>query len=97
MASLKGTAFVPWIAAAPFHNFPARVAFCPFGDRWGRLRHALHEGANVHQGKMLLLARLGRSQSTDRENQLNEAHVKFLQKSFEQIALSLIMPPRLKS
>ena len=55
MTSLKGTAFVPRIAAAPFHDFPAGVAICPSSDSGRRLRHALHQGVNVHERKMLLL------------------------------------------
>jgi cytochrome P450 len=47
---LKRTAFAIGIAAAPFHNLPARVAICPFCDRWRRFLHALHEGAYVYKG-----------------------------------------------
>ena len=77
-AHLERPAFIPRIAAAPFHDFPAGMAIRPFGNRGWRLRHALHERTFVNERKMPLLARRGLSQSANRENQFNEAHRRLL-------------------
>jgi hypothetical protein len=54
------------------------VATCPFGDRGGRLLHALRDGAYVYEGKTPLLAGFGLRQSADCENQFDEVQTNLL-------------------